>query len=53
MLGFSRRLELATYIPNDECVVVLAAKGSEELFIVGERQALDEDLVELEPLDGL
>jgi hypothetical protein len=42
-----------TYIPNDEGVVVLAAKRGEKLLIVGEGKALDQYLVELKSLDRL
>ena len=46
-------LIIKSYIPDDECVVVLTSEGSEVLFVVRERKTLNEDLVEFESLDHL
>jgi hypothetical protein len=42
-----------TYIPNDKGIVILATKRGEVLLVMGEGEALDEDLVELEALHDL
>lgn len=42
-----------TYIPDNECVVILTTERCEVLFIVGEGKALDENLVELKTLNYL
>lgn len=42
-----------TYIPDDDCVIVLATEGSEVLFVAGERKTLDQDLVQFEALHDL
>jgi hypothetical protein len=42
-----------TYIPDDDGVIVLAAEGSEVLFVTGERETLDQDLVQFEALHDL
>jgi len=43
----------ALNIPDNERVVVLATEGSEVLFVGGERQALDENFVQLESMHHL
>ena len=45
--------EKATYFPDYELVVVLAAERCQILFVSGERETLDENLVELESMDHL
>jgi hypothetical protein len=42
-----------TYIPDDDGVIVLAAEGSEVLFVAGERETLDQNLVQFEALHDL
>lgn len=42
-----------TYFPDYELVVILATQRSQVLLVVGEGQALDEDLVHLEPVHHL
>ena len=42
-----------TYIPDDDAVVVLATERSEVLFVAGERETLDQDLVQFEALHDL
>lgn len=42
-----------TYIPDDDGVVVLPAEGSEVFFVTGERETLDQDLVQFEALHDL
>lgn len=47
------RLKNVTYIPNDDGVVVLSSERSQVFLIVGERQGLDEDFVELKSVHHL
>jgi hypothetical protein len=46
-------LKRATYLPDDEVVVVLATEGSQVLLVLGEAKRLDVDLVELEAVNDL
>jgi len=46
-------LQTDTYFPDYELVVILAAERSQILFVVGERETLDEDLVQLESMHHL
>jgi hypothetical protein len=43
----------ATYLPDDEVVVVLTTEGSQVLLVLGEAEGLDVNLVELEAVDDL
>ena len=43
-----RRIETGTYFPDNKLVVVLAAERRQVLFIVGERETLDQHLVHLQ-----
>lgn len=47
------RTRTCTYIPDDERVVVLAAKGGEVLLIEREGERLDEHLVQLQSVHHL
>lgn len=48
-----KRKEKATYIPDDEGVVVLATERGKELFVVRERETLNQNLVQFEALHDL
>jgi hypothetical protein len=46
-------LILSTYFPNYELVVILAAERRQVLFIVGERETLNQNLVHFQPVHHL
>ena len=46
-------IEGVTYFPDYELVVILATQRRQILFVVGERETLDQDLVHLKPVHHL